>query len=535
MVCAALLAPVTTWAQDDQASLIANGDFVRGMSYWVRDQPCADCSITVQPEAYAGSPALAWERTNSGSVGSAVSAWQPLDFDVKGYGSLWLSMKVLVERHTLPNSGWWSDQNAGSGEYPVKVSLTFLDEQGQSFEWAYGFMITHDGATALRNFFIEPGGEWSSFETDVFDASQWLGPLGQPLPRPVHLTRITVGGSGWDFKGAVANLSLTGTAGDTSGGGSTGSDGTSGDQTTGGDGADDQLGDHMGDQTVCAPLTAEEYPIVSAAEDQPSHFEYRDRLTDAILGVRRSWREPDSAVKVDAANRAINPFGYLLAADAGGTTYTLYYHDSVLVSDVSSFYPVAVNSSGTDFRLLLDTVSQPATLIVMPETVANVDTQTFFWIAPVYAGDDLVEVEVDWNAGLFYVRRAGQVVYTVTPSGPFVEPPVKALWSWDGHWVLEVDGTVLVDGESLNAQLGYDEIFGWQLIAGCPFYFFKQNGQIGVSYGGQTLPYTYQDVAHYMCCEPSMFNLSGNGTMVWFHALRDGMWYYVEMGAYPTQ
>ena len=34
------------------------------------------------------------------------------------------------------------------------------------------------------------------------------------------------------------------------------------------------------------------------------------------------------------------------------------------------------------------------------------------------------------------------------------------------------------------------------------------------------------------CCEPAAFNVAGNETMVWFHALRDGVWYYVEMGVY---
>jgi len=27
-------------------------------------------------------------------------------------------------------------------------------------------------------------------------------------------------------------------------------------------------------------------------------------------------------------------------------------------------------------------------------------------------------------------------------------------------------------------------------------------------------------------------NVSGNSTMVWFYALRDGTWYYVEAGGY---
>lgn len=34
------------------------------------------------------------------------------------------------------------------------------------------------------------------------------------------------------------------------------------------------------------------------------------------------------------------------------------------------------------------------------------------------------------------------------------------------------------------------------------------------------------------CCEPAAFNVAGSETMVWFHALRDGVWYYVEIGVY---
>jgi len=46
------------------------------------------------------------------------------------------------------------------------------------------------------------------------------------------------------------------------------------------------------------------------------------------------------------------------------------------------------------------------------------------------------------------------------------------------------------------------------------------------------LPYQYDEVVHYDCCEAAAFNVAGNERMVWFHALRDGIWYYVEMGVY---
>jgi len=44
---------------------------------------------------------------------------------------------------------------------------------------------------------------------------------------------------------------------------------------------------------------------------------------------------------------------------------------------------------------------------------------------------------------------------------------------------------VLVDGESLNAQLGYDEIFALAVDRGQPFFFFKQDDQIRMSYAAK--------------------------------------------------
>jgi hypothetical protein len=150
-------------------------------------------------------------------------------------------------------------------------------------------------------------------------------------------------------------------------------------------------------------------------------------------------------------------------------------------------------------------------------------------------GDDLVAVDTGEQHERYAVQRGNETVYEFTElivPGPRVDNPVKGLWSWMGKWILEVDGQVIVNGESLEQELGYDEIFGWRLLNGQPFYFFRKENTIGVSYAGQVLPYQYDEVIHYRCCEPAAFNVVGNEAMVWFHALRDGMWYHVEMGVY---
>jgi hypothetical protein len=89
-----------------------------------------------------------------------------------------------------------------------------------------------------------------------------------------------------------------------------------------------------------------------------------------------------------------------------------------------------------------------------------------------------------------------------------------------------------VDGKSLNQELGYDEVFNWRTLDGQPFYFFKKDSRIGVHYAGKDLPYEYDEVMHYNCCEPAAFNPHNLPSMVVFHGLRDGMWYYVETGVY---
>jgi hypothetical protein len=133
----------------------------------------------------------------------------------------------------------------------------------------------------------------------------------------------------------------------------------------------------------------------------------------------------------------------------------------------------------------------------------------------------------------YAVKREDEVIYTYTPSKQYAgSPPVKRLQVWESHWVLETVEGVFMDGESLTKQLGVGEIYHYVIFQGQPLFFFEQGGQVGISYGGETLPYTYDEVVHYQCCEPATFNIASNEYMLWFYALKDGMWHYVEMGIY---
>jgi len=102
---------------------------------------------------------------------------------------------------------------------------------------------------------------------------------------------------------------------------------------------------------------------------------------------------------------------------------------------------------------------------------------------------------------------------------------------WYGTWALEVEGSLGVDGQLMNPVWGYGEIFDYQLLGGKPFFFFEQDGQVGISYDGQELPVQYDEVIHGECCG-GMNNPRSSEHMVWFYARREGKWYYVEIGEY---
>ena len=292
--------------------------------------------------------------------------------------------------------------------------------------------------------------------------------------------------------------------------------------------------------TTCH-LTVEEYPIVAADLDGPGHFEYLERIGDDILTKRQAWRGYATERWLARTNAALLPFGYRLEphydAEWNTTFYDLFRDDETepMLPRLWHVWPVSVNSSGTDFCLAAENGpnASPRYLLVQADGAHPWEAGDNAYLPPVYAGDALTTVTFTGYPTITYqVRLDGQTVYTSTAVSYGAYFPLCSLTSWDGHWALEVDDHLIIDGEDLGQTMGYNSVFGFTLLHGQPFYFFQQGDTIYVSYAGQTLPYTYTKVVHNQCCEPALFNIAANGDMVWFHALKDGVWYYVEAGVY---
>jgi hypothetical protein len=104
-------------------------------------------------------------------------------------------MEVRVDSHSLRGSGWWSDQRGGTGEYPVKIRIDYLDDRERKASWTHGFLTTRN-PDRLKNYTRVKKGQWTKVE------------LKLDLGEAVHLRAIRFFGSGWSFEGAVRNLQL---------------------------------------------------------------------------------------------------------------------------------------------------------------------------------------------------------------------------------------------------------------------------------------------------------------------------------------
>jgi hypothetical protein len=156
--------------------------------------------------------------------------------------------------------------------------------------------------------------------------------------------------------------------------------------------------------------------------------------------------------------------------------------------------------------------------------------------APVYYGDQIAYAQT--GDGQVSVYAGPSLLYAASGAhGPQAETGTRNLHTWGSegpvrHWALEIDGRVVIDGVDINAEHGYEKVFDFRVIDGQPFFFFTQDGITRMHYAGRDLPYRYDAVVHDQQGELQPLNPGSTGRLVWFYALRDGLWHYVEAGLY---
>lgn len=121
---------------------------------------------------------------------------QELDRDIRGYSTLRLRVEVRVKLQSLSGGG-----TAGT-EYPLMLRLTYVDTNRREQIWATGFYYQNDTGLSVKMGREIPPDTWITFENPTL--------LQEIRPTPVHLRRIEVLGSGWEYISDVRRVELTG-------------------------------------------------------------------------------------------------------------------------------------------------------------------------------------------------------------------------------------------------------------------------------------------------------------------------------------
>ena len=174
---------------------IRNGDFELGLTDWqvvdikkkgvnqveARDDP--DCNTV-----------LRFSRTNSGNDGGMSAVSQSLDLNTDKLDKLSLGVVAAIDSQDLSGDGWYD------GETPVFVTIDYTTAAGAARTWTHGLMISGPVNYPARDQLI-PSGQWFSWESED---------LLVELPDLDRITKVTIGGSGWDFQSRIGRVSLRG-------------------------------------------------------------------------------------------------------------------------------------------------------------------------------------------------------------------------------------------------------------------------------------------------------------------------------------
>jgi hypothetical protein len=136
------------------------------------------------------------------------------------------------------------------------------------------------------------------------------------------------------------------------------------------------------------------------------------------------------------------------------------------------------------------------------------------------------------------LKRGDEVIFSTDAGLPSPALPQQGLWTYEDHWVLEIllaegetwGGMIYQDGELINDLKEYEDAFGFQLLAGEPFFFYQKDGQLGYSYADQETELPYDNIPHYLCCAEDTLNPIQAEGMVAFFAQQGEKWFYVELG-----
>lgn len=183
----------------EEMNIIQNGDFERyDLSPWeivlinIKDFNKYEAEIFIDY--------FIWARRNSEGDGGYIGIKQSLgNYDITDKKKLKLSFDILISLQELDSDGWFG------GEYPAKVELVFVDINNEEYIYKKCFILKGSKINYPENNVTEiDSGDFYHFEIDLMQDPE----IAKNILSHPYIKEIRVGGSGWDFVGAVDNIKL---------------------------------------------------------------------------------------------------------------------------------------------------------------------------------------------------------------------------------------------------------------------------------------------------------------------------------------
>jgi hypothetical protein len=286
-------------------------------------------------------------------------------------------------------------------------------------------------------------------------------------------------------------------------------------------------------ETNLTPINSEEISFWNNTISMPSNIS----VTEYALPPEKNPTQndglfqfiPTQAWPVWKANTSPTPHKTTLAELGYEINNSQLYRDGRLlfknVSHVSDIYTVSTDS-GPVTAFIVEIELGRENYLIQNDVVQAWGGYAIYNSAPI-----LYQGELLWARtapGHVEIKKSnGDVIFTFAVNLPPNHYP--RFRAWDGHWILDVENFVIQDGEILNKNLGFEEMFNWGLVKGKPTYFFRKGSKVGISHDGQILPLQYQDIAHGLCCGPAQNNPGIGDDFMHFYGKRNDAWYYVVL------
>jgi hypothetical protein len=223
-----------TWSRDENGlpplaradlagSVVADGQFEDPHAWAPLHRTEVEDSVDIK----GGENYILWERTRSMDDPGTLGVYQDLQVDVSPATSLAMSLDVLIDRDSVDATRARLVGLETAGLAPVRVRVTYQGVDRRWYHWEHAFLggrydplvfdldeetgalSLKEGATLTEPVTVMAPGRWCRFEFDLMDDAARRDPAtGVVYPRPAWVARISLYGTGWDFRGAAGNVAL---------------------------------------------------------------------------------------------------------------------------------------------------------------------------------------------------------------------------------------------------------------------------------------------------------------------------------------